>query len=138
MITATTHDKGAWFDAPPDVVGVEVDRTTGGRATEACRRTGQVAFEYFAHGTEPIDMCPLHAFGVLQAVNTAPTVTGGSGSRAGAHEQASVPEPAAGQVTTAADTSPSGATSASPSVEKKRGFWARVFGKGRDDKKPAE
>jgi len=139
MLTATRHDKAESFGAPSGVVGVEVDRASGRRATEACRRAGQVSFEYFAHGTEPIDTCPLHGFSALQALVTAPSVTmvsSASVSDTAAYEQAAAPEPAAGQALAAVATSPSADTSASPSITKKRGFWARVLGTGRDDKKP--
>jgi penicillin-binding protein 1A len=140
MMTATEHDRPERFRAPSSVVGVEIDRVTGRRATEACRRAGHVVVEYFAKGTEPIGMCSLH--GVQRALITSPAVpmvSAVSASRAEIHEQASAPEsPAAVQVTAAAPTSPPGEASTSPPV-KKRGFWARVFGIGRDDdKKPTK
>jgi hypothetical protein len=120
---------------------VEVDRVSGRRATEAYRRAGEVVVEYFAKGTEPIDMCPFH--GALRALITPPAVpmvSAVSASRAEMQEQAATPEsPAAAQVTAAAPASVSGDASTSPAATKKRGFWARVFGIGRDDnKKPTK
>ena len=47
MMTATKDDKAEWFGAPSDVVGVEVDRASGRRATEACRRAGHVGHRVF-------------------------------------------------------------------------------------------
>jgi len=139
MMTATKGDKAEWFGAPSDVVGVEVDRASGRRATEACRRAGHVGVEYFASGTEPIDLCPLHTFGALQALSTAPAAPrapDASATRAVTYEQASASEPAGPAVAAAVMTSTAGDTPASPTVKKKRGFWARVLGTGRDDKKP--
>ena len=135
MLSATKDDKSDWFRAPSDVVGVEVDRVTGRRATDACRRSGQVSFEYFAEGTEPIDMCPLHRFGGLQALATAPRVPAAAAvvaSNVVTYEQASATESADAKVAPAAVPA---AAEAAPAPAKKRGFWSRVFGKGRDDKK---
>jgi penicillin-binding protein 1A len=138
MITATKDDKSEWFAAPSSIVGVEVDRATGRRATAACRAAGQVAFEYFAEGTEPIDLCPLHGFGAMRALITAPTVpTGSAVSQAVAYEQAQAPASPAGQTTAAAAASAAGNTPTAPAT-KKRGFWSRLLGTGRDDKKPAK
>jgi membrane carboxypeptidase/penicillin-binding protein len=141
MVTATQHDTPERFRTPSNVIGVEVDRVSGRRATEACRRAGEVVVEYFAKGTEPIDMCPFH--GALRALITPPAVpmvSAVSASRAEMQEQAAAPEsPPAAQVTAAAPASVSGDASTSPAATKKRGFWARVFGIGRDDnKKPTK
>jgi membrane carboxypeptidase/penicillin-binding protein len=136
MVSATKNDKAEWFGAPSDVVGVEVDRASGRRATDACRRAGQVSFEYFAQGTEPIDMCPLHTFG-LQALSTAPvapTTSAASTGQAAAYEQTPAPEPASTRQIAAA----AAPVEAAPQVKKKRGFWSRLLGTGSDDKKPAK
>jgi 1A family penicillin-binding protein len=134
MLSATKDDKSDWFRAPSDVVGVEVDRVSGRRATDACRRTGQVSFEYFAEGTEPIDMCPLHTLGGMQALALAPGVPAvAAASNEVTYEQASATEPADAKVATAA-VAPA-APEAPPAPAKKRGFWSRIFGKDRDDKK---
>jgi hypothetical protein len=119
------------------VVGVEVDRASGRRATEACRRAGQVSFEYFAQGTEPIDMCPLHTFGGIQALSTAPVAPATAAAsivQAVAYEQPPAPEPASTRQVNAA----AAPVEPAPSVKKKRGFWSRLLGTGRDDEKPAK
>ena len=138
MVTATKDDKAEWFGAPSDVVGVEVDRTSGRRATEACRRAGHVGMEYFASGTEPIDLCPLHTFGGMQVLNTAPVVPSTSAAStvqaAVAYEQTPAPEPASTRQVNAATAN----VETAPSVQKKRGFWSRLLGAGRDDKKSAK
>jgi penicillin-binding protein 1A len=134
MLSATKDDKSDGFRTPSDIVGVEVDRLTGRRATAACRQSGQVAFEYFAEGTEPIDMCPLHRFGGLQALAMAPRVPAAVGaSNVVTYEQASATEAPEAKVATAAV--PAAAAQAQPAPAKKRGFLSRLFGKGRDDKK---
>ena len=144
MLAVTRHDKADMFDAPSGMVRVEIDRASGRRASEACRHTGQVNVEYFANGTEPLEMCPLHGVEALTAlvatrspVFSGPAVSGVSGSRASAQEQPA-PEPSsADRVLTAAAVSPSRETSAAVPVKKKRGFWARVF-RGRRDDQPAK
>ena len=137
MVTATKDDKAEWFGAPSDVVGVEVDRASGRRATEACRQAGNVGIEYFASGTEPIDLCPLHTFGGIQALNTAPvmpTTSAASTVQSVAYEQTPAPEAASTRQVNAA-TAP---VETAASVQKKRGFWSRLLGTGSDDKKPAK
>lgn len=71
MKTAVRKDAG-WIRRPSGITVVEVCRVSGGRATDACRRsfpvsdTGEVltgstvVSEYFRRGTEPDD-CPIHS-----------------------------------------------------------------------------
>jgi penicillin-binding protein 1A len=70
MKVATRNDKPEWFEVPPGVVAVKVDRLSGLLASDACqsvqvvdpatgeidRRSG-VYTEYFARGTEPTAYC---------------------------------------------------------------------------------
>jgi penicillin-binding protein 1A len=134
MMTATKGDKSDWFRAPTSVIAVEIDRASGLRATDACRGTDHVGIEYFARGTEPIDMCSLHRFDVLQAFATAPAVpTASTASRPPAVGREQTPDLASPPVTqVAVETATSPSVDAAPSVEKKQGFWARVLGVGRD------
>ena len=129
MMAATHGDKPEWFRPPSSVIAVEIDPESGRRSTDACRRAGHVVVEYFAQGTEPIDICSLHRFDVLRALANAPAVpTASTTSRpqAIAHEQAPAPaSPAVSDVVAV--------TATPPSVRKKRGFWSRVFGVGRKD-----
>ena len=137
MVTATKDDKAEWFGAPSEVVGVEVDRASGRRATEACRQAGNVGIEYFASGTEPIDLCPLHTFGGIQALNAAPvvpTTSAASTVQSMAYEQMPASEAASTRQVNAAPAP----GEAAASVNKKRGFWSRLLGTGSDDKKPAK
>ena len=68
MINATREDKREWFRPPPGIVAVDVDTASGRLATDDCRRApnATVRTEYFASGTEPIDLCPLHRPNFLQ------------------------------------------------------------------------
>jgi len=52
---------GGWT-APPTLVSAQVDAKTGGLATGNCPQE-DVRVEYFVPGTEPTDVCPLHASG---------------------------------------------------------------------------
>lgn len=52
---------GGW-SAPPTLVSVQIDATTGGLATGNCPQE-DLRVEYFVPGTEPTDFCPLHASG---------------------------------------------------------------------------
>jgi membrane carboxypeptidase/penicillin-binding protein len=134
MMTATQGDTSESFRAPTSVIAAEIDRASGLRATDACRGSGDVGIEYFAQGTEPIDVCPLHRFDVLQALATAPAVpTVSSASRpphALGHEPTpDLASPPVTQVAVEAAASPS--VNSATSAKKKRGFWARVLGVGR-------
>ena len=48
------------FEAPPGVVGVQIDPASGQLATAACPK---VRTEYFIDGTQPVELCQLHGGG---------------------------------------------------------------------------
>ncbi len=48
------------FEAPPGVVGVQIDPASGQLATAACPK---VRTEYFIDGTQPVEQCQLHGGG---------------------------------------------------------------------------
>jgi penicillin-binding protein 1A len=50
----------AGWEPPSSMVGVAIDATTGGLATDDCP-PADVRVEYFMAGTEPTDFCPTHA-----------------------------------------------------------------------------
>ena len=134
MRAATRDDRPRAFRVPDSIVGVEICPLSGKLATEACRRDPQVHTytEHFAHGTAPGDFCPYHwqtgsAPLTLASAATPPSVIG----------QPTRPVPAADQASATA-TAPreEGQTAAAdPEPPKKRGFWARIFGRGEDKKK---
>jgi penicillin-binding protein 1A len=127
MTAATRGDMPEGFTPPANIVAVDIDRATGRRATAACRQTGQVTVEYFTQGTEPLDLCPVHRFDLLRALALAPVAPTGSTDTPLQAATEPATDPTSATVVTAA-----AAIVASPVVEKKKGFWARVFGKGRD------
>jgi len=126
MITATRNEEPASFAAPPGIVAVEIDGASGRLATDDCRRAtdAHVYTEYFARGTEPIDICPIHRAHLLRALlvpftqrPAAPVVT--------------ATEPTAAAVVAQAKPQPQPAAPAQEQPKKKRGFWGRVFGIGK-------
>ena len=151
MKVATKADKPDWFERPSNVVAVNVCRVSGKLPNGGCdhvevvNRDGglenrsMVYTEFFVKGTQPTELCPLHpspsfmdriagAFGAgdsakpVHAEDTGlpPTQTGTAGSHQPAPTAEVHREPPPQEPTTEAP-------------QKKRGFWARVFGKG--DKK---
>jgi hypothetical protein len=94
--------------------------------------------EYFVKGTQPTDICPLH-----EARSFMDAIAGAFGKESGPP-----PVPVAGtSLPPSAPASTSGSPAAEPPVaaetktsapteepqpQKKRGFWSRVFGVGRD------
>jgi 1A family penicillin-binding protein len=154
MKIATRRHSPDWFERPEGVVAVNVCRVSGKRPNEGCSDVevisdlgeaswrSMVYTEYFARGTEPRDVCPLHAprsifdrvaglFGAgpeppparesdlgLPAI-AAPAPT------AGAPAAAPVPQPTPQPTVTVREE---------PKKEKKRGFWSRVFGRGKNEK----
>lgn len=147
MKTATAGDPPEWFTPPKDVVAVNVCRASGLLPSDGCYNvqsvsdTGEldvrsmVYTEYFQRGTEPRTRCPIHAYSYAY---TAAAATTGVVAPAPPPTPAAVPPPpppqSAGEVTASAtSTTPPDERKAQP---KKRGFWARVFGIGGDQKKP--
>jgi 1A family penicillin-binding protein len=146
MKTATKGNKAAWLSPPAGVTTAQVCRLTGKLATEGCEhadvigkdgqleRRSLVYTEYFARGTEPTTRCEAHAsrgiFGAIASVFT------GGDNRPPAPRAEDLP-PAA-----TASAAPVPEVVEAPAVEepkkKKRGFWSRVFGIGRDDERDAD
>jgi len=126
MMTAARTDKPEQFRRPSTVMAADVCRLSGRLATDSCRRAdARMAYtEYFARGTAPADLCLLHGFGGLRALFAAPAseISMPLPAVARAKGDAPAPEDVASQVSAAAP--------AEPPVKKKRGFWARLFGKG--------
>jgi membrane carboxypeptidase/penicillin-binding protein len=124
MKTVTAKDEPEWLRMPTDVVPVEIDSATGSRAAAACRTAGHVRVEYFAKGTEPIDICPLHRFDARRALASAPpVVTAASASRQAVAVVREEPPPAVVPAVREVVAAP-----APPAPEeKKRGFWSRIF-----------
>jgi penicillin-binding protein 1A len=151
MKRATKGDKPDWLDKPENVVAVNVCRLSGKLPSAGCEsaqvvtKDGQletrslVYTEYFARGTQPTTVCPIHeppsilerlagAFGKDDRIPVAadnsglptPPSTSTSGSAPGIEKDREKPVEER--------------TSEEP--KKKRGFWSKVFGVG--DKKTEE
>ena len=152
MKVATKSDKPDWFARPANVVGLNVCRVSGKLPNEGCsnvevvNREGgtesrsMIYTEYFVSGTQPTTICPLHP-----ALSLMDRLAGLFGS---GHVAAPVPPDQAGlpveRGTSGPSDHPAAAAPASPGEiaggtateepAKKKGFWAKVFGK-KDDKK---
>jgi hypothetical protein len=105
-------------------------RLSGKLATDSCRddQKSLAYYENFVAGTEPNDTCPIHN-PVLAKPFRALAALFAPKAASAAHAPAP-PPPAQAAVSEAPPT---------PKVEpppqpKKRGFWSRVFGVGKDDK----
>jgi 1A family penicillin-binding protein len=148
MKAATANDKPEWFRAPSGVTTATVCRLSGKLATEGCAdveivdkhgdliRKSMIYTEYFDRGTQPTSYCDLHpTHGILGKIagvfgtekpappriqdTGAPTDTGTSitsvaVSTGGDVERLETPPPP-------------------PAPKKKRGFWSRIFGRGKAD-----
>ena len=133
MKTATKGDKPDWFAMPATVVAVTVCRVSGLLPSSGCATAqalddegfpvtrSQVYTDYFVKGTQPSTTCPLHPGGILgdaTALGTPAPVptTGITPPRA-----LGVPAVTGGLVPPLPGP---------PELEKKKGFWRRIFGKG--------
>ena len=134
MSAATRGERARSFPVPDSIVGVEICPLSGKLATDACRRDAQVHTytEHFAHGTAPDEYCPYHwqtgsTSVTLASAATPPSVIGESSRAAVTSQQ---------QATAATAGTEQPATAAAEREQpKKRGFWARIFGRGGDDDK---
>jgi membrane carboxypeptidase/penicillin-binding protein len=150
MKEATRGDKPEWFSPPKGIVSVNVCRISGKLPNEGCgavevlNRDGEVETrsmiytEYFARGQQPVDVCPLHPGESL--LGHIAGWFGKEGSRPSPVENLGLPPTADPTPTTTSGTIPTAtadgrdrSVSAAPSPKKKRGFWSRVFGVGKDD-----
>jgi penicillin-binding protein 1A len=150
MKAATRNDSPEWFTAPPGVTTANVCRLSGRLATEGCQdvdvvdpdghveRRSMVYTEYFARGTQPTSYCDLHPTrGLLGKIaglfgggdHPPPPHIQDTGLRQGTASTTGV----AVAPVVPADIPPV-APAAEQEPKKKRGFWARFFGLGKDDK----
>lgn len=147
MKTATRGDKRAWFPVPPGIVTADVCRLSGKLAAEGCEhaevvdddghveRKSVVYREYFVRGTEPTDSCDLHGSrGILGSV--AALLTGHNDAKPDVvRAQDLLPAPTlTPYVTPPPAPAPPTSESAREEPRKKRGFWSRIFGRGKDSR----
>jgi penicillin-binding protein 1A len=149
MKRATAGDKARWFDRPRDVTAVNVCRMSGRLPAGGCDHVevtnddgatevrSMIYTEYFRRGTEPTTLCDLHqspnffeqlagVFG--KDVTPNPVRSTDAGLPAHGTPQAQQEEAVAA---TAGETEADQAGVEQPK-KKKRGFWSRLFGRGRD------
>jgi 1A family penicillin-binding protein len=141
MKEATRGDKPRWLSAPSGITTASVCRISGKLATGGCEdvevveengkltHRSMVYTEYFVNGTQPTTSCELHQKrGFLGALASA----------FGAGHEAPAP-PTAAETGLPAETADA-ALPSRPVVQpeppaKKRGFWSRLFGRGKDKDK---
>jgi 1A family penicillin-binding protein len=140
MKEATRRDKPAWLAPPPRITTATVCRLSGKLATKGCEdvevigengiaeRRSMVYAEYFADGTQPTSYCELHAshgfFGTIVSAFTG---------------EKSAPPPSIQDTgllpsTATAPVDPVLPTVSTEPPRKKRGFWSRLFGVGKDER----
>jgi 1A family penicillin-binding protein len=151
MKAATRRDSPDWFTPPPGVTTATVCRLSGKLASEGCEdvevidadghieRRSMIYTEYFARGTQPTTYCDLHPTrGLLGKIagllgagdHPLPPHIDDIGLRpGGAATTGAAVEPAPGAATAVAVE-----PAAHDEPKKKRGFWARLFGVGKDEK----
>ena len=152
MRDATKNDPAEWYKAPAGIVTATVCRLSGKRPADGCYgapilaadgsivSSSSVYTEYFAKGTAPDEICPLH-----RTLDTRVASWSGDAWRTPA---AVAPADIRGDDRRIDDDRPvERARSDEPEIKKsqepekkKRGFWSRLFGRGDkdDDKKPTK
>jgi penicillin-binding protein 1A len=146
MKVATKGDKPEWLARPANVIGTNVCRISGKLPAGGCdhvevvnrdgflEKRSMIYTEYFVKGTQPTETCPLHEDrGFLDAL--AGVFGKDSGPPPMPVDATGLPVPPTPPHTagTAGASAQPGAAEAEP-AQKKRGFWSRVFGGGRDKK----
>ncbi len=147
MREATKGDPRDWYKAPAGVVTANVCRLSGKRPASGCYGsyvqaadgsytvTSSVYTEHFARGTVPEETCPIHTYRPTFDTRTASWTGAPAGAPAvtnaapGVAARADAPQPAA-QVEARAEAEKQ--AEVKEPEKKKRGFWARVFGIGKD------
>jgi membrane carboxypeptidase/penicillin-binding protein len=141
MKAATAGDPPEWFTPPRNIVGVNVCRASGKLPVEGCYHdrtisdTGElqerslVYTEYFQRGSEPRERCPVHDMSVVAEITgpypvpAAPTALPPVAHDAARDRGATVAVPERGEDETVKP--------AEPESGDKRGFWSRLFGRGK-------
>jgi membrane carboxypeptidase/penicillin-binding protein len=134
MKTATAGDKPDWYSPPKGVVTAQVCRVSGMLPGEFCDR---IITEYFPVGSVPTRICQAHGFQFdgTQIANVIPASHDAVSAAPGSMEQSApvVHAPATASIDTPVPES--AAVVLAPDAPKKRGFWSKVFGKGKNKEK---
>jgi penicillin-binding protein 1A len=142
MKEATRGHRREWLRKPSTVVSANVCRLSGKLPTEGCEhaevlldngdvsRQSMVYTEYFAKGTQPTSSCVLHPTrGIVGTIASWFTSNDGP---APPKMSETVP-PTVAPVETPPPEVVAAAEEAKPAEPKRRGFWSRLFGIGRDE-----
>jgi penicillin-binding protein 1A len=151
MKEATRGDAAQWFKTPPGITSASVCRLSGKLAGDGCdhvevagsdgqlQSRSMVYTEYFVAGTEPTEYCDLHNRGFFGKIagffSDKPAPVDPSLTAAGQTAVGTKGLGANAAADAAAATTDETAETAPPPPEKKRGFWSRIFGRGKNDKK---
>jgi 1A family penicillin-binding protein len=128
MKTATKADKPEWFTPPTDVVSGTVCAEYFPDTTE-CVREGT---EYFVRGKAPAQTYVMHD-PLAEAPRVALAEPAHDGTPAVAAPAAAPPATAAAVSADTRGSQPDAVAATDESPKKKRGFWGRLFGKGKSD-----
>jgi len=144
MKDATRGDKPDWLIPPSGISTAQVCRLSGKLATEGCQdvevvsndgqleRRSMVYTEYFARGTVPEAYCDMHP---TRGIMTKLAGVFGAGTDAPAPTAiANTGLPPAPAATSGTALPPQIAAAPEPE-KKKRGFWSKLFGVGKDSPK---
>jgi len=142
MQAATRPDSPSWFVPPAGIVTARICELSGLLASDGCRRAHVVdehgnlverdleRLEYFVDGTQPIEVCGLHARASFFA-----RVARAFGADPPRPFEGHGPEPLPAELTQPAGSDDVAgaldATSDAADGGKRRGFWGRLFGRGR-------
>ncbi|MBK5298973.1 MAG: PBP1A family penicillin-binding protein [Vicinamibacteria bacterium] len=152
MKAATRGDRPEWFTTPKGLVGIAVCRISGSLPDEGCSDvevvsdTGEVSHrsmvitDYFLQGKVPSQVCPLHPGRNMLA--TMAGWFGKDGPKPVAASELGLPTQSAPGVAAEPTAGPDtrrtvdAAKTGEEPAKKKRGFWSRVFGKGKQTPDP--
>jgi 1A family penicillin-binding protein len=131
MKQATVNDKADWFSRPRGVTTARICRLSGKLATDSCHddQKSLAYYENFVAGTEPTDSCPIHNPVIAKPFRALAALFMPKSASSGAHAPAAAPPPPVA----ASEPPPPPKVDTQP-APKKRGFWGRVFGVGKDKK----
>jgi len=152
MRDATKGAKPEWFTPPKNLVAVNVCRLSGKLPNSGCdaveiitdegevQTRSMIYTDYFVRGKEPTELCPLHQhpgfFDRVAGLFGKETEHPVSSEAAGVPPAGSSQQPTSGVVT--GGTLPDQKADEAQKPKKKRGFWARIFGGGKDNDKDKE
>jgi penicillin-binding protein 2D len=152
MKAATKGDRPEWFTPPKGLVGVAICRLSGKLPAQGCSdvevindagevtHRSMVITDYFPRGQVPTEVCPLHQ-GDGNVFQRMAGWFGKEGPKPASETDLGLPT----QSSPGVKPVEVGGDQVRPAIderrdeerkEKKHGFWSRVFGRGKDDKKP--